>query len=546
MRVTSHGKFSTIARAPFTTQKYLLMSGERDVSFESLVMDVVHRKRNATLNFFLSLPQIMAEIEGSAKRVMDLLFFIDQCCCLADGFATRNLVSQFDLILPKDGPVDIYHSLLPVLLRILEELGTFILPQLIEFSEVLMDRAPRDFINDNFFSSMSFLLDQEAMTNVQAAAFLFLSKFSSVLNMANLKTLMNYIPKMIKSPCANLRIAVVDSVVDLYEFVDDDARRLLCDVVIVPSLSDTESLVRSHVLGPITRTGYLGDEILTMAKAEKNWKVNMAFCGYCEALITQFPEFETIMFALAKDKVTQVRYAALIALADAILVVDNQAELVKVCELALRVKDPMILDAGCRLLRKLVKMQTSLATRFQPFICTLKDSKSVHVVIQLLKGLCPYLTLSENDKKVITSWMKNAMIPGGEWRVSCEAMKGMTKIARNPQNQDFAKTYLPAIAGRLESPVTTVRKAVVKYLCKYVRTCGWSVFQVIEPKIKSALNSGRVRIAGNAVCVYMKLQKLSPPEDINKTIQETLDSVKAKELAQHGKGAANQRNIELL
>ena len=521
------------------------MSGEREVAFDKLIMDVVHRRRNATLNFFLSIPQIMKEINGSEKQLMNLFFFIDQCCCLSDGFATRNLVTQFDLLLPKDIPVSIYHSFLPVLLRIIEELGTFILPQLLEFSEVFVERAPCDFINTNFFQSMKYLLEKQK-SNVQAAAFLFLSKISSVLTPENLKTLMSCVPVFIKSPCSNLRIAVVDAVVDLYEFVDASDRQLLCDVVIVPSLSDKESLVRTHVLAPITRTGYLGDEILKAAAKETNWKVNMAFCGYCEQLITQFPEFETIMFTLAKSTVPAVRFAALTALADAILMVDDQNSLVSVCNTALLVKDPLILDAGCRLLRKLVKMQTSLAESFHGVIERLKASKSVHIVIQLLKGLCPYITLTERDQRVIKEWMKNAMVPGGEWRVACEAMKGMTKIARNPGNQEFAKTYLPDIAGRLESPITTVRKAVSKYLVKFVKVCGWSVFAVIEPRLMGALKSGRVRIAGSAACVLVKLQKLNPPPEIAEVIQRAIDQHEGRSLAMVGKGSATLPNRELV
>ena len=500
-------------------------------NFAKLIKDVIRNKRNSTLNFFLHLPQIMEEIGDDENRVVQLMGFISDWCVFSDGFATRNLVEQFHILLPEKPTVAVAHAFMPILLKVIEEGGTYIAAQLLEFSDDFLERCPEGFIDQTVFHYMFHFLESEGLENEKATVLVFISTLSKALSEEHLRLIMKLIPCLFESPCMNLKLAVIDSVENFYEYVDDDARKMLCDEIIVKSLSSFRSLVKTHVLTPVVRTGYFGDELLAMAKKETNWKVKMAMCGFFEELVEKFPEFESVMFTLARDKIVTVRSAALTALGEAITMIDNKKEAVKVCEAAMQVQDTVILEAGSRLLRKMVKNQTSLAERFQLFIGQLERSKSVHIITQLLKGLCPYLKLGDKEKKVIDKWMRQAM-KSPEWRFVDEAMKGMTKIMRNPDNREYAKTYLPEICERLEHPVLGVRKAVVKYLTKYVKVFGWEIFpEVIAPKVQSILGSGRVRLAITSAMLLRRLLSLKPPEDIAKMMKEMLDQGTGRRLA---------------
>lgn len=286
-----------------------------DSLFGSLISDVINHRHNASISFYTNLPKFYCaalESPDSSKVLIELIQFITQWCQISDGFATRILMDNLQYLLPPDDKSDqsssesekivpkknydiILQSFSKLLKTIIEELGSFISPQLQQFVTIFRPKVKDNFFDDFVFPTLFSIFElDETLSDSVATAIRFISNFLDVISESNIARLIEKIKFFSDSPQMHIRLAVVDTF-PLFCVHEPT----LFETVFLKFFNDSDTCIKTHFISVIANSFPSKTDVLIPFATDANWKLRYSYIENCSQFIATNKEIEDIFYQLA-------------------------------------------------------------------------------------------------------------------------------------------------------------------------------------------------------------------------------------------------------
>ena len=277
-----------------------------DSLFGSLISDVVNHRSNASISFYTNLTKFYSAAlssENPTKTLVDLIQFITQWCQISDGFATRILIDNLQYLLPPTDDQNQVKANLDLILQsfskliqiIIEELGSFIYPQLQQFISIFRPRVQGKSFDEFVFPTLFSIIElDQTLSDSVATTLRFVSNFLDMLSEPNIQRLIEKIKHFSDSHDMHIRLAVIDT---FPLFCAHEPT--LFETVFLKFFNDSDTIIKSHFIQVITSHFSNKINILIPFATDANWKLRYSYIENCSKFIATDKEVEDIFYQIA-------------------------------------------------------------------------------------------------------------------------------------------------------------------------------------------------------------------------------------------------------
>ncbi|KAH0790104.1 hypothetical protein GPJ56_005999 [Histomonas meleagridis] len=497
-----------------------------------LIQDIIARNPDACITLFYNLPEITKNYTSSNR--IQLIGFLLQCCDFGDIFSTRVLLRNLNCLVFKGVDELVLTSFLILLRKIMQEGGSSIAKEIMEFSDSFLEMCSDKFIQTKFFPYFSLLFDSECEDSL-SIILPFTIKLAPKLSAKNLDFLIQHYIQLYNTKVIILKISIIDSFSGIVDYSEN--KQELFNKIIVPSVTDKDARIRTHSLLVASNYPQLISDprpFLAMSK-DSSWKVRFAFLQNIGPFITSFPEFIPCFLSFLKDNMGFIRAMSFEKANEILPEISPKDEMfIRLVESALKQQNDIIIVSALSLLPKLFESGAADPSKFVRFIQVLKSKDQSSVIDACLSCLVPYVNnlLTKNDINVIVKWINNKF-KTNNWRNIGTAIEIIEKFLEYQNLHQVVLQFVDKIAGKLSDPCLHTRCLSSSAILAMSKTFGCNfINEKVFPQLKSIVDRGApLDIKENVYHIYSELSDDIPQN--KKILEEEMHKIN-REMIVHG------------